>query len=219
VDLDSCYGTVSTYLGIDGKYGIADVLAYEGQIDRHLIRSSACAHMDDFHVLASPAGMRAPKTRFVKYENLIDVMGSCRQVYEYTVVDAPRIAKNVIQQLAGVSGIVLIVFQLTIKDVKFTKSLITELIEAKVKPEKIMLLVNRFKKRNSVVSLEDWQKVLGVDRLHKIRSDWKKAANCINSGHPLADVAPRSGLRRDYRKLAEIIYSYHTNGNGQIKGG
>ena len=218
IDLDSCYGTVSTYLGIEGEYGIADVLARKGEIDKDLIRSSACAHRKDFHVLVSPAGLESPKTESLQNENLIDVLESCRQVYKYTIVDAPRVSASVAEKLASASDIVLVVFQLTVKDVKFARSLVTTLAESGIGPEKIMLLANRFKRRNSVVSLGDWQQMLGVNCLHRIRSDWRKAMNCINHGRPVADVAPRSGLRRDFQKLAAKIHAWGTNGNGNGNG-
>jgi len=34
IDLDTCYGTVSDYLGIEGRYGIADVLSRRKPIDK-----------------------------------------------------------------------------------------------------------------------------------------------------------------------------------------
>ena len=215
IDMDSSYGTVSTYLGIDAKYGIADVLAHKGQIDKHLVMSSACMPMKDFHVLISPAGLGSPMVEPPQHENIIDVLGSCRQVYEYTVIDAPRVGKTVFKELAGASDMVLVVFQPTVKDVKFTRSLVMALADFRVGAEKITLLANRFKRRNSAISLADSRKVLGVNSLHRIRSDWNKAMNCVNRGRLLAEVAPRSGLRRDFRKLAAKISACVSNGNGK----
>ncbi len=219
IDLDNFYGTVSSYLGIKGKYGIADVLSHDGKIDRHLIETSASVHMKDFHILASPAGLESPKTKSIKHDNLIKVLESCRQVYKYTIIDAPRVKESVINDLAAVSDVILIVFQLMVKDVKFARNLITALTKSQVSSEKIMLLANRFGKCSSVVSLEDWQKALGVERLHKIRSDWRKAINCINCGQPIAQVAPRSRFRKDFKRLADKIYGNGTNGESKSYGG
>lgn len=215
IDMDSSYGTVSTYLGIDSEYGIADVLTHKGQIDKHLITSSACMPMKDFHVLLSPAGLGSPMTESLQHENIIDVLGSCRQAYGYTVVDAPRVGGAACRELAGASDVVVVVFQPTVKDVKFTRSLVMALGDFRIAREKIALLANRYKKRNSAVSIDDCQKVLGVNGLHRIRNDWRKAMNCVNRGQLLAEAAPRSGLRRDFRKLAAKIGSIATNGNGK----
>ncbi len=212
IDLDDHYGTISSYLGVKGKYGIADVLSHDGKIDKHLIETSASVHMDNFHVLASPAGLETPKTKTIKHDNLIKVLESCRHVYKYTVIDAPRVKENVVSDLAAASDVILVVFQLMVKDVRFARNLITFLTKSKIGSEKIMLLANRFGRSGSVVSLGEWQKTLGIDRLHKIRSDWRKARDCIDCGQPIAEVAPRSRFRKDFKSLAGTIYG---NGNGR----
>lgn len=218
IDLDSCYGAVSTYLGITAQYGIADVLAHKGPIDKHLIKSSAYNYMGDFDVLVSPVSVESAKSKSLQYGNLITVLEACRQAYGYTVVDAPRVAENVAKNLASVSKVVLVVFQLTVKDVKFARSLVSSLTQSRIAPERIIPLANRFKKKNLLVRLEDGKKVLGLDSLQHVRSDWRNAMNCINRGQPLAEVAPRSGLRRDFRRLAARIDAYGTNGNGEVQG-
>ena len=83
VDLDSYYGTVSTYLGIKSQYGIADVLARKGLIDEHLIQSSAYSYMENFHVLTSPASIQSPRAKSIQFENLPRVLEACREVYRY----------------------------------------------------------------------------------------------------------------------------------------
>ncbi|GAG17794.1 unnamed protein product, partial [marine sediment metagenome] len=148
IDLDSCYGAVSTYLGITAQYGIADVLAHKGTIDKYLIKSSAYNYMGDFDVLVSPVSVESAKSKSLQYGNLITVLEACRQAYGYTVVDAPRVAENVAKNLASVSKVVLVVFQLTVKDVKFARSLVSSLTQSRIAPERIIPLANRFKKKN-----------------------------------------------------------------------
>lgn len=211
VDLDSCYGTVSEYLGIRGQYGIADVLAHKETIDEHLVKSSASSYMEDFHVLVSPVSIESPRAKSLQYENLTTVLEACRQVYRYTVIDAPRVAESVAKNLASVSEVVFVVFQLTVKDVKFAGTLISSLIKSGIAREKIVPLANRFKKRSLLVRLEDGKKALGLNCIHWIRSDWRNAMNCVNRGQLLAEVAPRSGLRRDFRRLVTQI-----NGSGKV---
>lgn len=49
----------------------------KGLIDKHLIQSSAYSHMEDFHVLVSPANMDSPRTNSLEYENLPSVLEAC----------------------------------------------------------------------------------------------------------------------------------------------
>lgn len=206
VDLDSHYGTVSTYLEITGQYGIADVLSHNGPVDSHLIESCACDYQRGFHVLLSPAAVEGNRGhRALHYQNLTDALKACRQGYGYTVVDAPRVPDSVATSLAHMSQLALIVFQLTVKDLKSAHSMASLLTTNGIPRENIVPLANRCKRRGPFVRLEDSKRVLGVDSVRCIRSDWRKAMSCINKGRLLAEVAPRSGLRRDFRRLAGAI--------------
>jgi Flp pilus assembly CpaE family ATPase len=218
IDLDNHYGTVSTYLGIKSQFGIADVLSREGLIDKHLIQSSAFSYMDNFHVLPSPASIESPRVKSFQYENLPRVLEECRKVYRYTVIDAPRMSERDIVNLAGLSDVVLVVFQLTVKDVNFARSMVLSLTKAGISSEKIISLANRVKKRGPLVRLEDGRKAVGVKSFQAIRSDWRRAMKSVNNARPLAHVVQKSGLRSDFIKLAARVYAYGVNGSRKSKG-
>ena len=216
IDLDSCYGTVSTYLGIKSKYGIADVLGRKGLVDRHLIQSSAYSYTENFHVLPSPASIQSPRAKSVNFENLPRVLEACREVYRYTVIDAPRMTEGDVAKLAGLSDVVLVVFQLMVKDVNFARSMVSSLTKSGIAIEKIIALANRVQKRGPLVRLEDGKKAVGVKSCQAIRSDWRKAMKSVNSARPLSQVVQKSGLRSDFRKLAAKVCAYGVNGSSKI---
>ena len=216
IDLDSCYGTVSTYLGIKSQFGIADVLARKGLIDQHLIQSSAYGYMENFHVLPSPAGIESPRAKSLQFENLPRVLEACREVYRYTVIDAPRMPEGGVAKLAGLSDILLIVFQLTVKDVNFARSMVLSLKKSGISEDKIISLANRVKTRGPLVRLEDGKKAVGLKSCLAIRSDWRKAMKSVNSARPLAQVVQKSGLHNDFRKLAAKVCTYGVNGSSKI---
>ncbi|MHC4117927.1 MAG: AAA family ATPase [Planctomycetota bacterium] len=213
IDLDGCYGAVSSYLGIESQYGIADVLTpKKNVIDEHLIRSSAYTYREDFHVLTSPASAKSPGSRLLQYENLPRALEACRQVYEYTVIDAPRLPQTAAVELGKLSDIVVIVFQLTVKDVSTTRSIVSSLTESGIARERIIPLANRVKKRGPLVRFEDTKRALGLSSCISIRSDWRKAMKSINHARPLAEAVRRSGLRRDIRELAVNVRARRKNG-------
>jgi pilus assembly protein CpaE len=213
VDLDCYYGTAATYLGISGRYGIADVLSHKGPIDETLIKSSACNYTEDFDVLISPAGVEHPGPKSLRYHNLIDVLLACKKAYRYTIIDAPRASESVAADLATVSKVVLIVFQLTVKDIKSAQSMVSFLSNCGVERKKILPLANRFEKRGPLVRFEDGEKALGLGIIPRIRSDFRNVLNSLNLGQPLAQTAPWSGLRCDFQKLVTQIYSCETDGD------
>ena len=218
IDLDSCYGTVSTYLGIKSEFGIFDVLARKGLIDGHLIQSSAYPYMNNYHVLPSPASTQSANRMLLQFENLPRVLEACREVYQYTVIDAPRMSESDVTKLAGLSDILLIVFQLTVKDVNFARSMVLSLTKTGISNNKIMSIVNRYKKRSPLVRLEDGRKALGLKSCHVIRSDWHKAIKSVNRAKPLAQVVQKSSLRNDFKKLAANICAYGVKNGSKISG-
>jgi pilus assembly protein CpaE len=216
IDLDTCYGTLADYLGIKGQYGIADVLHRNGVIDRDLVQSIAYGYMDDFHVLLSPAGINGRETVPLQFDNLSKTLEVCKQVYGYTVLDAPRIPRSVALGLAAMSRFVLIVFQLTVKDLKTTRSLVSFLSQNGVPSDRVIPLANRVRERGPLVRMEDSRKVLGLDSVARIRNDWRSAMKSLNRGLPLARVAGWSGLRRDFRKLAAKIHNCTMENNVKV---
>jgi len=218
VDMDIHYGTVSTYLGIKSEFGVADVLSRKGLIDQHLIKSSAYGYMENFHVLPSPAGIQSPKASSLEFDNLPRALEACREVYRYTVIDAPRMPESSTAKLADLSDIVLVVFQLTVKDVNFARSIVLSLTKSGIDSGKIISVANRIRKRGPLVRLEDGKKAVGAKYCQAIRSDWRKAIKSVNGALPLARVVGKSGLRNDFRKLAAKVCAYSANGGNKNSG-
>jgi pilus assembly protein CpaE len=215
VDLDNHYGAVSHYLGITSKYGIADVLDQTDRIDSQLIASSSASYKNNFDVLISSSGISNGAGR-IKYTNLSKVLEACKEAYKYTVVDAPRVSRNVMKQLANSSRIIVVVFQPNVKDIKSAKSMLSALKEFGVSSEKIFPLVNKFRRRAPMVPFEEIQRNFGSNRLYRMRSDFKRIVNCVNRGEPLSELAPRSAVRKDFCKIVKSICAYNENGNSKV---
>jgi len=203
IDLDRCYGAASAYLDIKSDYGIDDVLNYDGKIDKHLIQSSSSSYKEDFHVLLSAAGTAKKTTRDIDPESLSAVLQACRQGYAHTVIDAPRMDEQTVKVLTELSDFTIVVFQLTLKDLKFARSIITMFKDLGLSEDKIIPLANRFKKRGALIGIDDGKRALGTGNVRSIRSDWRSAMNCLNNGKTLADIAPRSPMRKDFQKLID----------------
>lgn len=208
IDLDRCYGAAGAYLDINSKYGIEDVLGFDGRIDSNLIQSSSCVYMDNFHVLLSAAGKyNIPASSPINEERLKSVLHACRQTYAYTVIDAPRLDEHTVKVLSELSDFTIVVFQLTLKDLKFARSIISTFKMMGLAEQKIIPLANRFYRWRAPINPDDGQKVLGTKKIYHIRSDWRNAIDCQNKGKTLAEVAPRSKIRKDFQKLIADIQS------------
>lgn len=211
VDLDYCYGAVGSYLGIEAQYGIENVLADAGRIDAQLVNSTASTYSDGLHTLVSPVTTNNTDPGPLRYEHLDTAVEACRHAYSYTVIDAPRLPPRFAARLAKSSVITLIVLQLNVKDIRSARHLLSALAEHGGPADRIVPLVNRYQKRRSMITLKEAQDALGGVRFECVSNDYRNVMRGINFGQPLAQVAPRSALRRDLRKLAAGVCSADSN--------
>lgn len=199
-DLDDRYGAVAAYLDREGEYGIADVLARK-QIDEELIRTTVLAFSDRLHVLLSPASARSSRYQPIEYAAMNEFLNVCRRMYACTVLDAPRVPPAVAARLAQASTITYLMLQLSVKDIRTARTLLKTLGEMGVAPESVNLVISRYHRR-SVISISQAREALGRDSLVVVGSDFRHALESMTYGQPLAEVAPRSPLRKELRDLA-----------------
>lgn len=211
IDLDDYYGSVGLHLGLQGDYGIAHILGRDDMIDRHLIETCVISSTDGLDVLLSPAVAAGDKNNELKYENLSRAIAGCRESHDYVIVDAPRLPREALVALTQVSQVAIVVFQLTIKDIEFAKSMISFLADHGLLRERIVPVANRVWKRGPFLKLRDGQQALGVDSICSIRNGLRKAIKSINQGKPLTSIAKWSKVHRDYHKLATIVHRLTSN--------
>ena len=211
VDLDPCYGSVASHLGVKGNYGIAHVLSREESLDAHFVKTSATQAVQGVDVLLSPASAGADASVPMNYGNLLKAVEACREPYRYVVIDAPRVPESVIADLASLSYMILVVFQLTVRDVSFARSRISFLSDHGIASDRILPVANRVGRRGPLLRVKESKRAIGVTSLCWIRNDWTKAVKSLNQGRPLAEMAGRSRLRRDFRRLAGQICNWTPN--------
>jgi pilus assembly protein CpaE len=211
VDLDFHYGAIANYLELEADYGIAEVLDHQASIDASLIRSTAVQHAENLHALISPASINFADHASLSTEKLDAALLACRQAYRFTLIDAPRVTMDHAAALAAASEVTLIVLQPMIKDIRVAKRMLTALMDRGIPMERIKPIINRYRKRRQMITMEDAQSVMGEIPLVRVSNDYTSAVRGINYGKPLAYAAPRSPLRRDVAELAAQMCT--TNGD------
>lgn len=216
VDLDYAYGAVATYLELEGKYGIADVLNYDGVIDADLIGTTAVRHSETIRALLSPASVNFGQHGPLNEERIEEAVTACRSHHRFTLFDAPRVSMDTAATLAHASEVTLVVLQPIVKDVRVTRNIIQSLVDREVPVERIKPILNRYRKRREMITIEEAQKALGGITPECLANDYTNALHGINYGKLLSTSAPRSALRKDLVELATHLsgLEVHANGNG-----
>jgi pilus assembly protein CpaE len=200
-DLDCHYGAVAGYLGLHPRYAADHVLNYAGPIDGQLIRSTSTVHSDRLHVLASPASTNFCGGEPLKFDRLTAALESARQAYVHTVIDAPRLPIDVAASLVAASNCSLLVFQLTVKDLRTARSMLDALIQRGIDTTAIFPVANRFAKRQ-MIGVDEAAKALGGNiAITPVRNDYAAAIQGVNYGQTLSQAGPRSNLRKDLQDL------------------
>lgn len=208
VDLDFDYGALAAYLGLRAEYGVADLLRHRGKLDSQLVSSTSTVYLDDLHVLNSPASVDySDPVEVSNFDQLEPLLEICKQTYAHTVIDAPRQPRDRAAVLAAASDLTLVVFELSVIDVRGARALIRALTGRGVPAERILPVANRIPTRGhgKLLSLDDARDALGGVHVHPVANDYESAIRSVNYGQPLAKVAPKSPMRRDLKELVDVV--------------
>jgi pilus assembly protein CpaE len=219
VDLDPAYGGAGAYLGLRGAYGVADVLGHGGRIDSELVATTAIDHPQGVHLLASPATTHLPQAAPPGLENLEALAAACRGAYRYTVADAPRLPLEAAATLAQASLVTLIVLQLSVKDIRVARQMLTALVERGVPARRLRPVANRYRKRGRMITLDEARRGLGGAEIIELPNDFRSAVTACNFGKLLAHAARRSPLREGLRRLAAGVAKAHATRKHELMHG
>jgi pilus assembly protein CpaE len=200
IDLDCCYGAVASYLGLKPQYAADHVMNYSGPIDAQLLRSTATIHSDQLHLLASPASTNFAAAEPLKFDRLEQALESANQAYGNTIVDAPRIPLDAAAALVAASARTLLIFQLTVKDLRTARAMIDALRDRGADPASLVPVANRFVKRQ-MIGIDEAAKALGGLEVSCVRNDYSSAIHGWNYGQLLSEAGPRCTLRKDLQEL------------------
>lgn len=205
VDLDLHYGAIASYLGIKPRYSIADVLEQGGKVDQNLITSTASTTTDGLSILASPASVDFAAPRLLRTEHFEYSLPAFKVAFPYTIIEAPRISMDLAAELARSSEVTLIVFELSVIDIRNARQIISALVERRVPRRSVLPVANRYQKRDSIITLKQAEQSLGGTDIVLVSNDFESAQRSINYGEPLAKVKTRSTLRKDIVQLVKLI--------------
>ena len=132
---------------------------------------------------------------------MTSVLDACRQVYAYTIVDAPRVSPEVAAALASASKITLAVLQMSVKDIRVARKMRDSLLDNGIPGENISLVINRYRKKGASMNLSEMRRAVNCDVVQLVRNDFRHAVHSVDMGQPLAKAAPMSALRRDIKKM------------------
>jgi pilus assembly protein CpaE len=205
IDLDYNYGAVGAYLGLDAPHGAADLMARANTVDPELIHTTALNHSEKMKVLISAASVTLGDAAGAGYGRLGEIVRSCKQSYRTTVIDAPRVTHSAAAMLACESTVTLLVLQLAVKDIRMARAMLAAITAHGANPASVLVLINRYHKRSSMIKLEEAEKALSGFQIRCLANDFQSVSRAMNFGQPLHKAAPRSAVRKELEQIAGEI--------------
>lgn len=210
VDLNLQFGDAALFLTTrPAPRHVADLARDIGRLDAELLRSSLVEAGPGLWVLAAPEDPTlAAEVTPAHVRRIVQV---ARGLHDHVVLDVGRLLSPVTLQALDLADRVHPVLQLTLPFLRDAQRLKRVFDGLEYPAEKIRWVVNRHQP-GTTLTLRDLQRALGTARITVLPNQYEVATAAVNQGLPVAEVAPRSALRRALQALAEPATSSRESG-------
>jgi pilus assembly protein CpaE len=205
VDLNLADGAACAYLGASANMVLAEASQSPDRIDAALLDAFAVKVDGSLDLFAAPRDPRAFES--ASPEAVCRLLEVACDVYDWVVVDLPRLRQPWTLDVLSGADEVLVVSELTVPALLAARALTLE-IEAELDGDRApRIVVNRLASRvfGPAPSLAEAEKALQRKVTAGITSDWEAAACSVNLGGAIGHHRPRSKIVKDVATLAERL--------------
>ena len=216
VDLDIQFGDVALLLDLMPNNNVMEALLQPSRIDPVFIQALITKHEGGLDVLASPADVSP--IGGISPEGITHLIDAASEVYDFVVLDVPRVLTSWTMAALRYSDPVMVVGQNNISTIRDIKLLMDKIAHEGIPSANIEVINNRAMAKEGSVPIDKMKETLGIERMHKTSNDYKTSVHSQNQGQPLEDVSKGSNFTKDVKALAEYIYVLQ-KGEDKKKGG
>jgi pilus assembly protein CpaE len=208
VDLNLQNGDAASFLGVEPRYSLADMVANRSRLDDSLITSMITPHSAHLALMAAP--FETHEAEEIEPENVTEILHLLAQRYPRIVLDLPHTFDPVTIAALDMSDDILVVMALDIPNIRSTKRALSVLERLGYPRARTHVVVNRWSKRIDV-ELQKVQAHLGEQFLGLVPNDYGKVMDSINLGRPHVDTEPSSRIALEIKRIASALVADNTN--------
>jgi pilus assembly protein CpaE len=204
IDLDLRAGNISSFLDIQPRYTILDVIENFDRIDPQYLSDIIYHNESGIDVL--PAPTRLEDSELVQSSHIDKILSyiKSQNLYRWILLDVGDVLDELSLKALELADLVLLVTLLTIPGLRDAKKIIEMLQLLEFPEDKIQLVVNCYRKDSDIKKAEA-KKFLGQDFFSILRFDHNAVIQSINEGQPLIKTQPRHRLSLDFLGLAKQL--------------
>ncbi len=205
-DLDFENGACAPYLDVSPKAHLEDLLPQASFVDRDMTESLMSSYSPHLDILAIAPTLNGNGR--VDPDKVLALMDNVCQMYDYVILDIPRLWAPWTHAAIGGSDQYYFVTELTVPALKSLRNRISE-IEAVEGLEdiEIDIIINKHERRSfrNSIRVSDAEKATGKKIFGSICTNVDAVREAINRGEPASVISGDSRYAKDCREMLELL--------------
>lgn len=217
LDTDLLQGTLAHMLGLEPHYFITEAIQELESLDEMALKG-AMTNLGHLHLLAAEPFAVLNASEPIELRNTNELLLKCRQYYQQVIIDLSR-GPEIWNADMLTNANILLVMQQNVMSIREAKAVVNQLVSFMgIDMGRIHLLINRYQKTSSGISLKDIRQTTGIESQFVVANDFKLVSQCIDLGSPITEVAHREQIIKDLSQVTEHFFPRTKQAEGRSQG-
>jgi len=204
VDLDLNFAPLAHYLDLHPERGLLQAIEAVEGLDEFALTGFGARHRSGLRLLCGNGGS-AVLSKDVSADKLSKLLELLAASHPHVVLDLPPVLDNLTATVLSASTHILLVLQQSVLHVRnAVRRLHILRAELGVPPERIRIILNRYRK-DSLVDTDDIRRSLNTDTVLTVPSHYQSALESLDTGVPLCEIDRNCAVVRSLRQLVNTL--------------
>ncbi len=207
LDFDFQYGSVATYLDLPRKEAVFELLSDTAAADSDTFLAAMLSYNEKLHVLTAPADMLP--LDIVAPEDIGRIIDMAQTNFDFVVIDMPKTIVAWTETVLSRAHVYFATLDLDLRSAQNVLRLVRALKAETLPHEKLRYVLNRapkFTDLSGKARVKRMGESLDIKLEVQIPDGGAQVTQANDHGQPLAEIAPKSPVRREIQKLAKSLF-------------
>ncbi|TMV07710.1 pilus assembly protein CpaE [Ruegeria sediminis] len=208
IDLDLQYGSVSTYLDLQRRDAVFEMLSDTASMDEEVFGQALQTFNDNLQVLTAPADMIP--LDIITPDDVQKVIDMARAHFDYVIVDMPKTLVHWSETVLNAAHVYFALLELDMRSAQNALRMKRALQAEDLPFNKLRFALNKAPKFTDLSGKSRVKRMgesLGISIDLQLPDGGKTVMQSGDHGLPLASSAAKNPLRREIAKLAQSLHS------------
>ncbi|WP_226781808.1 AAA family ATPase [Oceaniglobus trochenteri] len=203
LDLDLQFGAVSTYLDLQRREAVFEMLTNTDTMDNESFLQALLPFNDKLQVLTSPVDMLP--LDLITGEDVARIIEQARANFDYVVIDMPSTVVQWTETVLNAAHVYFLLLEMDMRSAQNALRLIRALKAEDLPVERLRYILNRAPKFTDLAGKSRVKRLaenLDITIEVQLPDGGTQVVQACDHGLPLVEVAKKNPLRREIQKLA-----------------